>query len=388
MSERPGQVRTRAEISPSSRIRSGPPLRRCNSPVIIPWTVAFPAVTILFATHEAYLEHLTGPTHPERPERLGAVIDGARYADVVDALVPVVVRPASLEQLERVHPKEHLDAIQRVIDSGGGRLDEDTVASPASWTAALLAAGAGLTVIDELEASGANAAFCAVRPPGHHATSTEAMGFCLVSNVAVVAAELAHRGERVLIVDFDAHHGNGTQSIFYGDERVLFVSLHQWPLYPGSGWFDETGSGRGSGYTINVPLPPGTTGDAYLRAFDEIIVPAAEKFSPTWLIVSAGFDAHRSDPLTQMGLSAGDYPLMMQRILPLVPTGHVIAMLEGGYDLDALRECTASTLRSLVDPHARGTELPTQGGSDAARRRIAEISHHLFVEDVSPPRSR
>jgi acetoin utilization deacetylase AcuC-like enzyme len=351
--------------------------------VIIPWTVAFLAVSILFATHEAYLEHLTGPSHPERPERLGAVIDGARHADVADALIPVVARPATLEQLERVHPRKHLDEIRQLVESGGGRLDEDTVASADSWTAALLAAGAGLTVIDELEASSAAAAFCAVRPPGHHATSTMAMGFCLVSNVAVVAAELVHRGERVLIVDVDAHHGNGTQSVFYGDERVLFVSLHQWPLYPGSGWFDETGSGRGSGTTINVPLPPGTTGEAYLQAFDEIIVPAAEKFAPTWLIVSAGFDAHRRDPLTQMGLSAGDYPLMMQRILPLVPAGRVIAMLEGGYDLDALRDCTASTLRSFVDPHARSTETPSQGGSDAARRRITEIRDHFRINDIS-----
>ncbi len=170
-----------------------------------------------------------------------------------------------------------------------------------------LAAGAGLTAVAALQRGEGAAAFCAVRPPGHHATPTESMGFCLVSNIAVVAAALADAGERVWIFDFDAHHGNGTQAVFYDDPRVLFVSTHQWPLYPGTGRRTETGVGAGAGTTVNIPLPPETTGDVYLRAFDEVIAPVVDRFAPTWLLISAGFDAHRADPLTDLGLSAGDF---------------------------------------------------------------------------------
>ncbi len=207
------------------------------------------------------------------------------------------------------------------------------------------------------------------------------MGFCLFSNVAVAAVALADAGERVLIVDFDAHHGNGTQDVFYDDPRVMFISVHQWPLHPGTGWCDETGVGTGVGYTMNIPLPPGSRGDVYLSAFDRLVLPISEKFAPTWLIVSAGFDAHRSDPITEMGLTAGDYPLMMERILQLVPAGRRLVMLEGGYDLDALRMSAASTLSAMAgESHA--DEKPSSGSGDEAREMIATIESHWTSNEL------
>jgi acetoin utilization deacetylase AcuC-like enzyme len=322
-------------------------------------------VTVLFSTHAAYLEHLAGPRHPERPERLQAVLSGVqRHADI-DALVPLEPIAASREDLERVHPAPYLDRIEQMCAAGGGRLDPDTYASPGTWRAATLAAGAGLTAVDALRRGEGDAAFCAVRPPGHHANSTVSMGFCLISNVAVVAASLAAQGERVLIIDYDAHHGNGTQDVFYADPRVLFVSFHQWPLYPGTGRHTHTGEGLGLGHTVNVPLPPGATGDVYLHAIDQIVAPRVQAFQPTWLIVSAGFDAHRFDPITEMGLASGDFITITKRLLEWVPAGRRLVMLEGGYDLDALAWGSAAVVGVLagVDTHPVDlSEADTDGG--------------------------
>jgi len=242
---------------------------------------------------------------------------------------------------------------------------------PGSWTAARLAAGAGLVAVDSLRAGEADMAFCAVRPPGHHATPTRSMGFCLLNNVAVTAAALADAGERVAIVDIDAHHGNGTQEAFFGDGRVLFASCHQWPLYPGTGAADEVGTGEGEGMTINVPLPAGAAGDTYRHALDALIVPAVERFAPDWLLVSAGFDAHRADPLTDLGLSSGDYADLMERLTALVSRGRLVAFLEGGYDLGALADSAGAVVAAALGIRHRPEPATGEGpGRDVVDAQI------------------
>ncbi|MCU1354010.1 MAG: Histone deacetylase [Acidimicrobiales bacterium] len=320
---------------------------------------------LLYATHPRYLDHDTGVGHPERPARLRAVEEGIAAAGLVEALVRVTPRPASRTDLERIHPPTYLDAIARFAANGGGHLDSDTHMGPGSLDAALLAAGAGLDLIERLDAGEGDAGFCAVRPPGHHATAARAMGFCLFNNVAVAAASLADRGERVLIVDYDAHHGNGTQDLFYDDARVMYVSMHESPAYPGTGRIDEVGAGDGRGTTINLPFPAGTTGDVYRLSLDDIVMPAAAAFGPTWLLISAGFDAHHRDPLCDLGLSAGDFADLTRLLVDLVPAGRRLIFLEGGYDLQGLADSVGAALSAVVDDGHYRPEAPTAGGPGA-----------------------
>ncbi|HEY2812931.1 MAG TPA: histone deacetylase [Acidimicrobiales bacterium] len=318
-------------------------------------------MSVLFLTHARYLDHVAGGHHPERPARLEAVLEGVRRADLGDAIVAVEPRVATRDELELVHPADYLDAMERFCAAGGGKIDADTGASPASYEVAVLAAGAGLTAVEALGAGAGTAAFCAVRPPGHHALASRSMGFCLLNNVAVTAGALADRGERVLIVDFDAHHGNGTQAVFYDDPRVVYVSMHEWPLYPGTGALNELGHGAALGTTVNLPLPAGATGDVFLASVDEVIAPIAAAWEPTWLLLSAGFDGHRLDPLTGLNLSSGDYAGLTSRLQTLVPSGRTIAFLEGGYDLGALSDSTGACLSALAGV-AFLPESPTSGG--------------------------
>ena len=321
-------------------------------------------MSVLYATHPRFADHDTGYGHPERPSRLVAVERGLAAAGLTEALIRIDPVPAGSVDLERVHPAKYREALRSFAESGGGYLDGDTHLGELSWEAALLAAGAGIETIRQLDEGAGSVGFCAVRPPGHHALGSKAMGFCLMNNVAVAAAHLAARGERVAVVDYDAHHGNGTQDIFWTDPNVFYVSLHEWPMYPGTGRLSDIGVGEGHRTTLNFPLPAGTTGDVYRQCFDEVVIPVLEEWSPTWLLISAGFDAHLRDPLTGLGLTSGDFADMSVLLTSLVPPGRRLLFLEGGYDLEALADSTGAVLSALVDDGSYRPEAASSGGPD------------------------
>ena len=297
-------------------------------------------------THPACLAHDTGPDHAERPARLTAVVDALRRA--LPALDWHEAPRATRGQLLRAHAPELLDAVLETHPAHRILLDPDTVLSPASAEAALRAAGAAVAAVDEVLTGKTRRAFCAVRPPGHHATGDVAMGFCLFNNIAVAALHALdkHGLERVAIVDFDVHHGNGTQAIFERDPRVLFASSHQWPLYPETGARNETGVGN----IVNMPLPVEAEGVLFRRAWADVLLPAVDDFRPQLLLVSAGFDAHWRDPLAQLRLQAGDYTWISEELVALANRhcgGRMVSSLEGGYDLAALAESSVAHVGAL-----------------------------------------
>jgi acetoin utilization deacetylase AcuC-like enzyme len=300
--------------------------------------------------------------HPERPERLAAALAGIQDLHLGDDLLAVAPYAASRSELARVHETTYLDQLGAFCYEGGGDLDEDTYATYDSWSLAQHAAGAGLAVVKELRIRGEGVGFVAVRPPGHHALRDRAMGFCLLNNIAVAAAELTSLGERVLIIDWDVHHGNGTQAIFWEDPNVLYVSTHQSPLFPGSGAPFEIGGLNALGATVNLPLPPGATGDVLRQALEETAAPTIDDFKPTWVLVSAGFDAHRADPMADLALSSGDFAQMAMFAASHAPApGRIALFLEGGYDLVALRSSVGATLGALLGA-GTASETPTSGG--------------------------
>jgi acetoin utilization deacetylase AcuC-like enzyme len=293
-------------------------------------------------------QHLTPDWHPERVGRVDAALAGISEAGLLDAVSFHEPRLATVEELQRVHDPSYVEQLQRFCERGGGDLDPDTFAAPGSWTTGRRAAGAVLDAVAALQAGTCDVAFAAGRPPGHHAVPDRAMGFCLFNNVAVAAAALVEAGEQVAIVDWDVHHGNGTQDIFYDDPRVLYVSTHESPLYPGTGRADETGGPGAPRSNLNLPFPAGTRGDVYRRAVDEVIAPVVAEFAPDWLFISAGFDGHRRDPLAGLELTAADYADLAARLRQLVPERRTVVVLEGGYDFDALSMSTGATLAAFV----------------------------------------
>lgn len=313
--------------------------------------------------------------HPERPSRVAAAIAGVDDLMLGTDRIDVETRAATFEELAAVHDDAYLHELEAFCNAGGGKLDPDTYASSVSWNAAREAAGAGLAAIDALDGGRGDVAFVVARPPGHHALADRAMGFCLVNNVAVSAAALADRGERVMIVDWDVHHGNGTQALFWDDERVCYVSTHQDRFYPGTGGVGETGGANAPGLTVNIPLPAGATGDVVARALEEIVAPVSARFAPTWVLVSAGYDAHRDDPLADLGLSSGDFAHLSSILSAFAPAaGRLAFFLEGGYELDAVRRSVAATVGALFGADCE-VEPATSGGPGAEAVAAARAIH-------------
>jgi acetoin utilization deacetylase AcuC-like enzyme len=297
---------------------------------------------------QRYQEHDTGRGHPERPERI-AVLSGLADDDTLQHVAP---RLATAEELTLVHGEAHFEAVARTSGTARSAFDADTTVSARSFETAALAAGGVLALVDEVMAGHLQNGFACVRPPGHHAERDRAMGFCLFNNVAIAAAYARRRFglERVLILDWDVHHGNGTQHMFERDSGVLYVSTHQYPFYPGTGGADEVGEGEGEGFTVNVPLPAGCGDAEYLDTFDSVIEPIVEQYAPQLVLVSAGFDPHVRDPLGGMRVTESGFAAMMRTLLRQARRsgkGRCIAVLEGGYDLSAVRDSARAVLNEL-----------------------------------------
>ena len=298
-----------------------------------------------------YLKHFAGPSHPERPERIKVMLDLAASLEPQKfALLPA--RSATRAEIELVHDAEHVRLVESTSTVNQFALDGDTITCRDSFAVALLAAGGFLNVLDSIAANESANGFALVRPPGHHALRDRAMGFCLFNTMAIGAEYLKHHhgARRIMIVDWDVHHGNGTQDAFYEDPSVLFLSTHQYPFYPGTGAVSEIGAAAGAGYTINVPLPAGCADTEYLQVFQDVVVKAAEKFRPDWVLVSAGFDPHQRDPLAGMQVTERGFGSMARTLIDVAKTfadSRIAFLLEGGYDLVGLRNSAAAVLAEL-----------------------------------------
>jgi len=314
-----------------------------------------------------FLKHFAGRSHPERPERAAVMIEMAEqlHRDAILALSP---REASIAEVELCHEPAYVAEVKRSASMPRYDFDPDTHASPDSYQTAMLAAGGVLTAVEAVMDGAADNAFAIVRPPGHHALATRAMGFCLFNNVAIAARYLTrHRGlKRVLVVDWDVHHGHGIQDIFYDTPEVLYFSTHQYPFYPGTGALDEIGYGAGAGYTVNAPMPATFGDNEYLRIFDDLLAPLVRQYRPEFILVSSGFDAHFRDPLGGMRVTERGFAALARRVKRMAAEccgGRLAVALEGGYDLQAL----ADSGRSVIEELGREADEPLAPADDGAR---------------------
>jgi acetoin utilization deacetylase AcuC-like enzyme len=324
-----------------------------------------------------YLEHDTGD-HVENSRRLVDAISYLKETGVKEKLTCLPPRLASLGELEMVHAPEYISYVKSKAEKGGGWLDPDTVMSPKSYEAALYAAGGVLAAVEAVMKGDVDNAFALVRPPGHHAIHDRAMGFCIFNNVAIAAkfALSKFNLNRVLIADFDVHHGNGTQDAFYADPKVLYFSTHQYPFYPGTGWMDETGTGEGEGATVNFPMAAGWGDEEYLRAFNEVLVPVARRFQPQLILISAGFDAHWADQLAMMKVTITGFAQMAMILKELAAElcqGRLVFTLEGGYNLRVV----ASSIKAVFDVLLGNSEIDDPLGKASAASKPGGFDEHI-----------
>lgn len=326
-------------------------------------------MSVLFLAPAICERHATGHDHPERPARLSAVRRAIDASGLGEVLEEVEVAPVDRDLLEQVHARAYIREVEALSRGGGGALDPDTPVGPGSFTAALHAAGAAQQAVERLCAGSARRAFAAVRPPGHHARPAAGMGFCLFNNAALAAVAARRAGrERILILDWDVHHGNGTQEIFWRDGSVLLVSLHQEYWYPGTGAMDEVGEGPGEGFTVNLPLPAGSGDGGYTDAFEEVVLPLMAVWRPDFVVISAGYDAHHADPLGGMTMTTAGFGRLTRLVGEATGAldAPVLAVLEGGYDLQALGASVVATLEGLSGRAVARPPAPEAAGAPAA----------------------